>query len=119
MGIVRGGRLAWLCGLAVVGALLAVQSVSAQSSPPVGRVVAQSPALDAELDRVFQQMMRDPANPDLMFAYAQLAIRAGNYDAAIGTLLRMLLFNPNLPRVRLELGALYFQVNSLVLARSY
>ncbi len=56
---------------------------------------------------------------DLMFEYAQLAISVGNYDAALGTLSRMLLFNPNLPRVRLELGALYYQVGSYEAARSY
>lgn len=101
--------------VASISALLAVAPVHAQVQP----AAAKASPLDAELDRVFQAMLRDPANLDLMFAYVQLAVRAGNLDAAIGTLLRMLLFNPNLPRVRLELGALYFQVDSLVLARSY
>jgi hypothetical protein len=119
MTIIQGaGRLALFCGLALIGLLPPAHDAAAQSSAPVVRI-AQSPALETELDRAFQQMLRDPANLDLMFTYAQLAMRAGNYDGAIGTLLRMLLFNPNLPRVRLELGALYFQVNSLVLARSY
>lgn len=47
-----------------------------------------------------------------------MAIQIGNYDAAIGTLSRMLLFNPNLPRVRLELGALYFQLASYPAAKA-
>lgn len=74
---------------------------------------------DPELDRLFERMLREPANLDIMFQYAQRAVENGNYDAAIGTLSRMLLFNPNLPRVRLELGALYFQLGSYEAARSY
>jgi tetratricopeptide (TPR) repeat protein len=81
---------------------------------------ATTPAdANAQLDRLFERMLREPANLDLMFEYAQLAVSVGNYDAALGTLSRMLLFNPNLPRVRLELGALYFQVGSYEAARSY
>ncbi len=90
---------------------------TAQSQTP--QVPPPDPATDPELDRIFQQMLRDPANLDLMFKYAQTAVQHGNYDAAIGTLSRMLLFNPNLPRVRLELGALYFQMGSYEAARSY
>ena len=74
---------------------------------------------DPELDRLFERMLREPANLDIMFQYAQKAVENGNYDAAIGTLSRMLLFNPNLPRVRLELGALYFQLGSYEAARTY
>ena len=32
---------------------------------------------------------------------------------------RMLFFNPNLPRVKLELGVLYFKLDSFELARGY
>lgn len=90
----------------------AAQAQTQQVRPP-------DPATDPELDRLFQQMLRDPTNLDLMFKYAQTAVQHGNYDAAIGTLSRMLLFNPDLPRVRLELGALYFQMGSYEAARSY
>jgi hypothetical protein len=78
-----------------------------------------APAEDPELDRLFERMLREPANLDVMFQYAQRAVENGNYDAAIGTLSRMLLFNPDLPRVRLELGALYFQLGSYEAARTY
>jgi Tetratricopeptide repeat len=74
---------------------------------------------DPELDRLFERMLREPTNLDIMFQYAQRAVENGNYDAAIGTLSRMLLFNPDLPRVRLELGALYFQLGSYEAARTY
>jgi hypothetical protein len=83
-----------------------------QTTPPVA-------IDDPELDRLFEQMLREPANLDIMFRYAQRAVENGNYDAAIGTLSRMLLFNPDLPRVRMELGALYFQLGSYEAARTY
>ena len=48
-----------------------------------------------------------------------MAIGLGNFESAISALERMLLFNPDLPRVRLELGVLYFRLGSFALARSY
>jgi hypothetical protein len=96
--------------LCVTLAAASVAQTAAPSPPPAG---------DAELDRLFERMLREPANLDLMFQYAQKAVEVGNYDAAIGTLSRMLLFNPDLPRVRLELGALYFQMGSYEAARTY
>jgi len=100
--------------LAAVGMCLS-PPVTAQT-PPAGTAV---PADDPELDRLFERMLREPANLDIMFEYAQRAVEIGNYDAAVGTLSRMLLFNPDLPRVRLELGALYFQMGSYEAARTY
>jgi tetratricopeptide (TPR) repeat protein len=100
----------------LVTCALAFASAGQAQTPPAPPPDAGA---DPELDRIFQQMLRDPANLDLMFLYAQTAVQRGNYDAAIGTLSRMLLFNPNLPRVRLELGALYFQMGSYAAARSY
>ena len=45
--------------------------------------------------------------------------KLGDYEAAIGALERMLFYNPNLPRVKLELGVLYFRLHSYEMARSY
>ena len=100
--------------LAAIG-MCFVSTASAQT-PPAGTAI---PADDPELDRLFERMLREPANLDIMFQYAQRAVEIGNYDAAIGTLSRMLLFNPDLPRVRLELGALYFQMGSYEASRTY
>ena len=75
--------------------------------------------LEAEKASLFEQMLRDPANLDVAFAYADVSGRLGDYEAAVSTLERMLLFNPNLPRVQLELGALYFRMGSYGLARAY
>ena len=82
---------------------------------------AQSDAeeIRAEYDELFQQVFRDPGNLDLTFQFAEVAVQMGNYEAAVSSLERMLLYNPNLPRVRLELGVLYFRLGSYALARAY
>jgi hypothetical protein len=76
-------------------------------------------ALEARKEALFQQMFRDPANLDVTFAYADVSARLGDYEAAVSALERMLLFNPDLPRVQLELGALYYRMGSYELARDY
>jgi len=49
--------------------------------------------LQAEYDRLFAQMLGRPTDLDLMFSFAAVAARLGNYEAAISTLERMLLLN--------------------------
>jgi tetratricopeptide (TPR) repeat protein len=75
--------------------------------------------LTAEQDKLFQQMLREPGNLDVAFAYASVSARLGDNEAAVTALERMLLFNPNLPRIDLELGALYFRMGSFDLAGDY
>ena len=67
----------------------------------------------------FERMFEDPDDLDLMFAYALTSIELQDYEAAISTLDRILIFNPNLPRVRLELAASYFRIGSYPVARHY
>jgi tetratricopeptide (TPR) repeat protein len=76
-------------------------------------------SLQAKKEALFQQMLRDPANLDITFAYADAAAKLGDNEAAVAALERMVLFNPNLPRVYLELGALYFRMGSFEAAQSY
>ena len=63
--------------------------------------------------------MRKPADLDVLFRFASLATQIGDLEGAISALERMLLVNQNLPRVRLELGVLYFRLGSYEVARSY
>ncbi len=67
----------------------------------------------------FQQMFDQPESLDLMFAYALTSIKLKDFEAAISTLDRMLIFNPALIRVRLELAASYFRIGSYPIARHY
>ncbi len=76
-------------------------------------------ALEEAYDMAFQALFADPGNLEKSFAFAKIAIRLGNFEAAVSALERMLLVNPNLPRVRLELGVLYFRMGSYQLARTY
>ncbi len=80
---------------------------------------ADQAALEAQKDRLFQKMLANPADLDTAFDYANVAAQLGDNEAAVSTLERMLLFNPNLPRVDLELGALYFRMGSFDIARTY
>jgi Tetratricopeptide repeat len=106
--------LALVCGLAL---LMAVCTAPPASAQPVSG--DEKTRLEARKEALFQQMLRNPANLDVTFAYADVAARLGDYEGAVSALERMLLFNPNLPRVQLELGALYFRMGSYDIARDY
>lgn len=77
------------------------------------------PELEQKYDAAFQQMLKQPANLDVLFAFATLATQTGDLEGAISALERMLLIDPNLPRVRLELGVLYYRMSSFEVARTY
>src|SRR5258708_35593049 len=89
-------------------------SASAQELSPAERA-----KLQAQKEELFQRTLRDPGNLDVTFAYADAAAKLGDNEAAVSALARMLLFNPNLPRGQLELGALYFRMVSSDVARTY
>lgn len=67
----------------------------------------------------FQAMFDQPEDLELMFTYALTSIQLKDFEAAISTLDRMLIFNPTLARVRLELAASYFRIGSYPIARHY
>jgi tetratricopeptide (TPR) repeat protein len=75
--------------------------------------------LEAAYEAAFQETLRDPANLDKLFSFAELAVAVGDVEGAITALERMLVYNPDLPRVRLELGVLYFRLGSYQIAKSY
>ncbi len=86
-------------------------------------LLGKASAQDSEARRLFEQRFKEslasPADLDAAFKFAEAANAVGEYEAAIGALERMLFFNPNLARVRLELGVLYFRLGSYGQARSY
>ena len=63
-------------------------------------------------------MLQDPSNLDVAVEYASLSSQVGDYEAAVSTLERMLIFAPNTPRLQLELGILYYRLGSYELSRS-
>jgi hypothetical protein len=98
----------------VWGAVLAASL--AASAPSFGQA---SGVFGVQPDALFGQVLQDPSNLDINFRYAELATQQGDYEAAIGALERMLLYNADLPRVKLELGVLYFRLGSYAMAKSY
>ena len=85
---------------------------------------AQAPAvpsseLKQQYDAAFKETLNKPADLDVLFRFASLATQTGDLEGAISALERMLLINPDLPRVRLELGVLYYRLGSYEVARTY
>lgn len=94
-------------------------AATAQAPQTLLQAITTTPATQLDYDALFNQMYQSPANLDVSFKFAEQAVARGDYEAAIGALERMLFFNPNLPRVKLELGVLYLKLGSYELARSY
>lgn len=110
MACVAAGVL--LCGL--------VSIAGAETTPgSTPGAPAADAALRRDYDHAFQRMLRDPTNLDLTFRFAELAIQVEDFEAAIASLERMLLLNPELPRINLELGVLYYRLGSFQMARTY
>lgn len=78
-----------------------------------------SPENRAKLEALFEELTQDPTDLDKNYEYAKLAVQAGDFEAAITAYERLLLFNPNLPRVKAELGVLYYRLGSYDVARAY
>ena len=64
-------------------------------------------------------MYNNPQDMDATFKFAEVATRLGDYEAAIGALERVLLYNPNLARVKVELAQLYQRIGGTQVATSY
>ncbi len=100
------------------GAALALGLAAFSMSPPVQAQdqpqdqAASFAALEARRDALFQATLADPANLDIAFAYAMTSAELGDFEAAISTLERMLVFAPGLPRIHLELAALYYRIGA-------
>jgi tetratricopeptide (TPR) repeat protein len=103
----------------MAGGALALGLFWGGAAAPQGARPGTDPQVLNQFEQTFKQMLANPADLDVTFRYAELAIQVGDFEAAISALERMLLFNPDLPRVRLELGVLYFRLGSYAVARSY
>jgi hypothetical protein len=75
--------------------------------------------LEPAYNAAFERMLHDPSNLDVIFDYARLAAQIGDMEGAIGAYERMLIYNPDLPTVRYELGRLYYLINSYAFADTY
>ncbi len=96
---------------------LAIAAVVASATAP--SFAAGSPDIEARRESLLKQMLARPNDLDLAFEYATLSSEAGDYEGAISTLERMLIYAPNTPRLQLELGVLYYRIGAYEVARSY
>lgn len=75
--------------------------------------------LKQEFNSAFNAMISNPSDVGLTTRYAELAVKLGDYESAIPPLERLLMINPDLVDVRLEVGVLYFLLNSHAMAKEY
>lgn len=88
------------------------------TSNNTGNAPPPSAELQREYNTAFQDMLKEPGNLDTVFKYASLATKVGDLEGAVGAYEGMLILDPDLPRVRLELGILYFRLKSYDVART-
>lgn len=117
---ILAGSLALAFAISQSTALAQPAASGPAGSTPIGPGQAPpSPELQRQYDAAFAAMLADPANLDKIFRFAELANAVGDLEGAVSALERMLLIDANLPRVRLELGVLYYRLGSFEAARTY
>lgn len=97
---------------AALAGLIAAFPVAAQQTTP-------STQTRAAYDAAFQDTLRNPTDPPTLVRYADLAVQVGDIEGAISALERLLLIEGDQPRVKLELGVLYYRLGSYEAARTY
>lgn len=61
----------------------------------------------------YEDILKDPDNLALNFAYAQTLVEEGRLEQASSTLERLLILNPDQPRIRLFYAAILFRLDNL------
>ncbi|MBL1258273.1 tetratricopeptide repeat protein [Methylocystis sp. Sn-Cys] len=73
----------------------------------------------AERDRLASHIQARPEDYEATYRFVILATELRDYEAAIGALERVLMFNPNLTRARKELGFLYARLGAWEVAAGH
>lgn len=81
--------------------------------------IKSDPILEAERDRIFSDLLRNPGNLEASLRYADVSIKLNDLEGAVIAYERLLLLNPNQSRVRYELAVLYYKLQSAEMARVY
>ncbi len=98
---------------------LFVTYLPAQNVAPAITDSAELERAEQKKQEVFKKLFKDPTNLSLLFEYANLSILVGDLEGAIGVFEQMLIYDSELPRIRLELGVLYFRLGAYALANNY
>ncbi|WP_198148173.1 surface lipoprotein assembly modifier [Elstera litoralis] len=87
-----------------------------------GSAAAQSEqvtALQRQIDDAFRQVLSAPGDMEVGLRYARLLVQAGNFEGGIAAMERLLLSPNPPPTIRLELGVLYYRLESYAAAETY
>lgn len=76
-------------------------------------------AAQARYDRAVAAMMENMSDPSRSFELAEAATQSGNVRGAIAALEGLLLLDPSLSNIKLELGLLYLRAGSPVIAERF
>lgn len=101
----------------IIKQTLSIALVSAFLAQPAAATPSTSDL--QQFDALYNQLLADPTNLDLTVAYAELAVEMGDYEAAVPPLERLLMSNPELPKIKLELGILYYLLGSYDISKTY
>lgn len=117
----KGASFGYLRLALVLAVIATVPEAPVLASDGSDAATSRAPAASeaVEVDTAFDAMVNDPADLEKTFHFAALAARTGDLEGAVAALERMLLLESDLPRVKLELGVLYFRLGSYVVARRY
>ena len=119
--MISGGVRAIAAACVVSVCVTFAPSVEAQTGG-IGNVINAPAALEnmrARQKALFDELIDKPDDLDLMFEYAKVSIQLEDYEAAISTLERMLIYRQDLSRVRLELAVAYFNLGSYAASELY
>ena len=75
-------------------------SLFAQNVPPSINDPEELRATQIEREKVFDSIIDDPTDLENLFNYANLSILVGDLEAAIGVFEQMLIYKPDLPRIK-------------------
>lgn len=103
----------------VLASMLVCFNLYSQNVQPTISDPKELALVEQQKEEVFKKLFKDPTNLSLLFKYANLSIMVGDLEGAIGVFEQMLIYDSKLPRIRLELGVLYFRLGAYALANNY
>jgi tetratricopeptide (TPR) repeat protein len=113
------GWTRWAIALAIAALVASATTPSFAAASSSATQWLSPQETEARREALLKQMIARPNDLDLAFEYATLSSEAGDYEGAISTLERMLIYAPNTPRLQLELGVLYYRLGAYEVARNY
>jgi hypothetical protein len=113
------GLAKWAIALAIVALVMGAPAPVRAGDSAVAVQRLGPPDVEARRANLLKEMLARPNDLDLAFEYATMSAQVGDYEGAISTLERMLIYAPNTPRIQLELGVLYYKIGAFDVARSY